>query len=54
MLFGIGTLDAFGGLINPVAVPVKILAFVIWLFGLIAVVRLWQGASTAYFKAPRP
>jgi uncharacterized membrane protein (UPF0136 family) len=54
VLFGIGTLDAFGGLINPVAVPVKILAFVIWASGLIAVVRLWQAASTAYFKAPRP
>lgn len=54
VLFGIGTLDAFGGLINPVAVPVKILAFVIWALGLIAVIRLWQAASSAYFKAPRP
>jgi hypothetical protein len=54
VLFGLATLDALGGLINPVAVPVKILAFVIWLFGLIAVVRLWQAACTAYFKAPRP
>ena len=54
VLFGIGTLDAVGGLINPVAVPVKILAFVIWAFGLIAVIRLWQAASSAYFKAPRP
>jgi len=54
VLFGLATLDALGGLINPVAVPVKILAFVIWVFGLIAVVRLWQAASTAYFKAPRP
>ena len=54
VLFGIGTLDAFGGLINPVAVPVKILALVIWLLGLIAVIRLWQAASSAYFKAPRP
>ena len=54
VLFGLATLDALGGLINPVAVPVKILAFVIWLFGLIAVVRLWQATSTAYFKAPRP
>ena len=53
VLFGLATLDALGGLINPVAVPVKILAFVIWLFGLIAVVRLWQAASSAYFKAPR-
>jgi hypothetical protein len=52
VLFGIGTLDAFGGLINPVAAPVKILAFVIWAFGLIAVIRLWQAASTAFFKAP--
>ena len=54
VLFGLATLDALGGLVNPVAVPVKILAFVIWAFGLIAVIRLWQAASTAYFKAPRP
>jgi hypothetical protein len=27
---------------------------VIWLFGLIAVVRLWQADSTAYFRPPRP
>ena len=53
VLFGLATLDAVGGLINPVVVPVKILAFVIWLFGLIAVVRLWQAASTAFFEAPR-
>jgi hypothetical protein len=53
VLFGLATLDALGGLVNPVAVPVKILAFVIWLFGLIAVVRLWQAVSTAFFKAPR-
>jgi hypothetical protein len=45
---------AYCGSVLPVAVPVKILAFVIWLFGLIAVVRLWQATSTAYFKAPRP
>ena len=51
VLFGLATLDAIGGLVNPVAVPVKILAFVIWLFGLIAVVRLWQATSSAYFKA---
>jgi hypothetical protein len=54
VLFALATLDALGGLVNPVAVPVKILAFVIWLLGLIAVVRLWQAASTAYFKAPGP
>ncbi len=53
VLFGVATLDAFGGLASPVAIPVKILAIVIWLFGLIAVVRLWQAASTAYFKAAR-
>jgi len=53
VLFGLATLDAVGGLINPVVVQVKILAFVIWLFGLIAVIRLWQAASTAFFKAPR-
>ena len=53
VLFGLATLDAIGGLANPVAVPVKILAFVIWLLGLIAVVRLWQAASSAYFKPAR-
>ena len=46
-------LDAFGGLVNPVAVAVNILAFVIWLLGLIAVVRLWQATFTACFKAAR-
>ena len=45
VLSGLATLDGPGGLINPVAVPVTILAFVIWLFGLIAVVRLWQATS---------
>ena len=53
VLFGLATLDAVGGLVNPVTVPVKILAFVIWLLGLIAVVRLWQAAPTAYFRTPR-
>jgi hypothetical protein len=54
VLFGLNTLDAFGGLVNPVVVLVKVLAFVIWGLGLIAVIRLWQATSTAYFKAPRP
>ena len=53
VLLGFATLDAFGGLVNSVAVPVKILAFVIWLLGLIAVVRLWQATSSAYFKPAR-
>lgn len=53
MLFGLATLDAIGGLANPVAVPVKILGFVIWLLGLIALLRLWQATSSAYFKAAR-
>ena len=39
VLFGLATLDAVGGLISPVVIPVKILAVVIWLCGLIAVVR---------------
>jgi hypothetical protein len=53
VLFAIATLDAIGGLINPVSALVKVVAFVVWLAGLAAVVLLWRAASTAYFKATR-
>jgi hypothetical protein len=53
VLFGIATLDAVAGLINPVAAMVKIVAFLVWLAGLAAVVFLWRATSSAYFKATR-
>ena len=38
----------------PVAVTVKAWWPVIWLAGLVAVIFLWQRASTAFFKGIRP
>jgi len=38
----------------PVAVAVKAWWPVIWLAGLVAVIFLWQRASTAFFKGTRP
>jgi hypothetical protein len=52
-LFGIATLQVLGGLTVPVAAPVKIFAFVVWLVGLAAVMFLWQGSSSAFFTGPR-
>jgi hypothetical protein len=49
VLFGIFTLDLLGGLAVPFAIPVKILAVVVWLAGLTAVVLLWRGTSRAFF-----
>jgi hypothetical protein len=52
VLFGINTVQ--GGLSNlvvPEAALVKIFWFIIWLIGLAAVVFLWQGTSSAFFKA---
>jgi hypothetical protein len=52
VLFGIATVE--GGLSNlvvPEAALVKIFWFVIWLIGLAAVVFLWRGTSSAFFKA---
>jgi hypothetical protein len=51
VLFGIDTLQVLGGLAVPVAAPVKIFWFVVWLIGLAAVVFLWRGTSSAFFKA---
>jgi hypothetical protein len=51
VLFGIATVQ--GGLSNlvaPEATPVKIFWLVIWLIGLAAVVFLWRGSSSAFFK----
>jgi hypothetical protein len=50
VLFGIDTVGVLGGLPIPVAAPVKIFALVVWLVGLAAVILLWRGTSTAFFK----
>lgn len=54
VLFGIATVDGLGGLAVPFAAPVKIFAFVVWLAGLGAVVLLWRGTSSAFFKGAQP
>src|SRR6266498_3414928 len=51
VFFGVNTVE--GGLSNlvvPEAALVKIFWFVIWLIGLAAVVFLWRGTSSAFFK----
>jgi hypothetical protein len=51
VLFGVNTVQ--GGLSNlvvPEAALVKIFWFVVWLIGLAAVVLLWRGTSSAFFK----
>jgi hypothetical protein len=53
-LFGIATLDAVGNLAVPEAALAKIFWFVIWLIGLGAVVFLWRGSSSAFFKGTQP
>jgi hypothetical protein len=50
VLFGIDTVDLLAGLALPVAPSVKIFAPVIWLIGLGAVLFLWRGTSSAFFK----
>jgi hypothetical protein len=54
VLFAILTLDLLGGLAVPFAIPVKILAVVVWLAGLTAVVLLWRGSSRAFFARVSP
>jgi hypothetical protein len=50
VLLGIAAVEGLGNLVAPEAAPVKIFWLVIWLVGLAAVVFLWQGSSSAYFK----
>lgn len=50
VLFALATIDTFLGVRAPLAVAVRAWWPVIWLAGLAAVIFLWQGASTAYFK----
>jgi hypothetical protein len=51
VLFGVATLDLLGLLAFPEAAVAKVLAVLIWLIGLGAVVLLWRGTSTAFFRA---
>jgi hypothetical protein len=51
-LFALATLDTLVGLAAPQAAAVRAWWPVIWLCGLIAVIFLWQRASTAFFKGP--
>jgi hypothetical protein len=53
VLFGLATVDTILSAAAPVAGPVKAWWPVIWLAGLIAVIFLWQRASTAFFKGIR-
>ncbi|HEV8567152.1 MAG TPA: hypothetical protein VGQ92_08645 [Actinoplanes sp.] len=51
-LFAVATIDAFGTLLAPEAVVVRVFFLLVWLIGLTAVVLLWQRGSRAYFQAP--
>jgi hypothetical protein len=50
VLFVLATVDTIGSAISPVAGLVKAWWPVIWLAGLVAVIFLWQRASTDFFK----
>jgi hypothetical protein len=54
VLFGVATLDTIIGAVAPLAGPVRAWWPVLWLCGLVAVIFLWQRASTAFFKGIRP
>jgi hypothetical protein len=57
VLFAIATIDAFvsvGGGALAAGDATRIYGFVVWIIGLVAIVLLWQRASSDYFKgAPR-
>jgi hypothetical protein len=53
VLFGLATVDTLISAVAPQAAAVKAWWPVIWLAGLIAVILLWQRASTAFFKGIR-
>jgi hypothetical protein len=50
VLFGLATVDLIIGTVSPVAGAVRLWGVVVWLVGLVAVIFLWQRASTAFFK----
>jgi hypothetical protein len=53
VFFGIATLDTLFGFSEPYGPGVKLFAVLVWLIGLAVVILLWQGISSAYFKAAR-
>ena len=53
VFFGLATIDAIVASAAPVAVAIKAWWPVIWLCGLVAVIFLWQRASTTFFKPGR-
>lgn len=53
VLFGLATVDTLVGITVPVAAAAKGYAAVVWLIGLVAVVFLWRGTSSAYFGQSR-
>jgi len=53
VFFGLATVDAIVASAAPVAVAIKAWWPVVWLSGLVAVIFLWQRASTAFFKPGR-
>jgi hypothetical protein len=50
VLLVLGVLAAVYDLVSPRAAAVTITSFVVCLIGLVAVVLLWRGSSSAYFK----
>jgi hypothetical protein len=50
VFFGLATVDTIASAVSPVAAPVKAWWPVIWLAGLVAVILLWQRASSAFFN----
>ena len=50
VLFGLATLDLFGVLSQPKTLLGLVFPVLIWLVGLGAVVLLWRGESTEFFK----
>jgi len=53
VLFGLATVDTLVGITVPAAAAAKGYAAVVWLIGLVAVVFLWRGPSSAYFGRSR-
>ena len=53
VMFGLATLDLFGVLSQPKTLLGLVFPVLIWLVGLGAVVLLWRGESTEFFKPRR-
>src|SRR3984957_6502246 len=56
VLFAVSTIGVFasiGGGSRPGGAPTRIYGFVVWIVGLIAIVLLWQRASSDYFKGSK-